>query len=157
MLTAKQKFTLVKLIEAVRERRAPEVDPDVFRHDFVARATGKLGLRCCGQEDYPVVYAAALAELGHEKRARAILARASENDRRVAMFILKRDSEERGLGIQYADAIARRQFRCGLADCSVSQLWCLIFTVRSRRKPFFTASGASQIARHNAVAIQANS
>ena len=60
---------------------------------------------------------------------------------RVALVKLEQSCAERGLKMDYPAAIARRQFKKSLQDCSAMQLWCLIFTVRNRRKAAPKAEG----------------
>lgn len=54
---------------------------------------------------------------------------------RIAMNTLERECASRGLRMDYPAAICRKQFKCSLQDCTAKQLWCLVFTVRKRRKP----------------------
>jgi hypothetical protein len=61
--------------------------------------------------------------------------REGTEDKRIARHKLEEACEERGLQLSYPAAICRRQFKRSLDDASAKQLWCLVFTVRNRRKP----------------------
>lgn len=105
---------------------------DQFRHAQVARATGKLGLRCCTQLDYKAVEAVFLDLLGESDRAFESAVQAQTEPRRQAEAVLWRNLQHYGLRPEYAEAICRRQFKCGVLEASTGQLWKLIYTVRNR-------------------------
>lgn len=60
--------------------------------------------------------------------------REGTEDKRIAMAKLAEACQERGLEMSYPAAICRRQFKRSLEDASAKQTWCLVFTVRNRRK-----------------------
>lgn len=69
----------------------PSAQREAFRHAHVAIATGKLGLRCCSQDDYKRVEAHFLDLLGETGKALNAHLRAETNSRRqVAWKIRKR-------------------------------------------------------------------
>src|SRR5690242_7627915 len=136
-LSNRQKAYLAQLINEAYRKVVGEVGPDVasiedWRHEQVAAACGKLGLRCCGQTDYKRVEAHFLALLGEHGRAMRAHVDAETEPRRQAEAVLVRECERFGLRLGYAEAIARRQFGYGLYDCTEKQLWNLVFTVRNR-------------------------
>lgn len=59
-------------------------------------------------------------------------ARAATDGGRRALYVLRRELASAGLAEEYAAAICRRQYRCGLAEASERQIWRLVFTVRNR-------------------------
>jgi hypothetical protein len=62
--------------------------------------------------------------------------RESTEAERIAFATLQRECAERELPLDYPAAIARKQFKgAALKDLNAKQLWCLVFTVRNRRKP----------------------
>lgn len=110
-----------------------------FRHDQVALACGKLGLRCCSQDDYKIVEAHFLNLLGETGRAMNALVRSQDNPRRIARYKLDQALREAQLETGYAEKICRAQFKCGVNEATEKQLWCLMFTVKNRgRKVTFS-------------------
>lgn len=104
-----------------------------YRHDQVAAACGKFGLRCCSQDDYKLVEGHFLEALGHHGAAFNAFTRAATNDLRVAQYKLREACKQAGLSINYANAICRNQNR-GLTidDVTAQTIWRLIYTIRSR-------------------------
>lgn len=103
-----------------------------FRHDQVVKACGKIGLRCCSQEDYKLVEAHFLNLCGETGKALNAHVRAVTEPRRQAEAVLNRELVAGGFNLSYAAAICQRQFRCTLADATEKQLWNLVYTVRNR-------------------------
>lgn len=103
-----------------------------FRHDEVAKACGKIGLRCCSQQDYKRVEAHFLNLLGEPGRAFNAHVRAETEAVRQAEAVLRRECQRFGFDLSYPAAICARQFRVTLADASEKQLWNLVYTVRNR-------------------------
>jgi hypothetical protein len=134
-LTNSQKRYLSQLARRAW-RQSPDADPQdeaTYRHTQVAQAAGKLGLRCCGQDDYNRVKAHFLHLLGEDGAALNAHVRAETEPRRLAEFKLLQACEEFGLHLSYADAICRRQNRgLGLGDVGPKTLWHLMFTIRNR-------------------------
>jgi hypothetical protein len=139
-LTNHQKAYLAQL--AARAHRAwiaqdpptrSAITAEEFRHHQVASATGKLGLRCCSQDDYKTAEAHFLNLLGHTGEALNAHLRAATETRRVARYKLDQACAEFGLSINYANAICRRQHR-GLTidDITERQIWQLVYTIRNR-------------------------
>ena len=117
-----------RLHAELRESEAREQ----FRHDQVASACGKHGLRCCSQDDYKRVEAHFLDLLGETARAFDAHLRAETEPRRQAEAVLVRECARFGLALGYAAAICSRQFRCDLADATTQQVWNLVYTIRNR-------------------------
>lgn len=108
---------------------------DVWRHQQVAAACGKMGLRCCGQDDFNLVEAHFLHLLGEDGRALQSLVAHQAQPRSTAEAVLWRELQKAGdVGItrDYLAAICKRQFGCSLLDASERQLWNLVYTVRNR-------------------------
>jgi hypothetical protein len=104
-----------------------------WRHQEVAKACGKLGLRCCSQADYKRVEAHVLDLLGEAGKAFNAHVRAETNERRIAEWKLVQTCKEFGFHLAYAEAICRRQHNgLGLDDVDEKALWNLMFTVRNR-------------------------
>jgi hypothetical protein len=136
-LSNKQKAYLAQLINQAYAKVIGKAGPDVasiedWRHEQVAAACGKLGLRCCDQHDYKRVEAHFLEMLGEHSRAFRAHVAAETEPRRQAEAVLTRECERFGFRLAYVEAIARRQFKCGLFDCTEKQIWNLVYTVRNR-------------------------
>jgi len=108
---------------------------EAWRHVEQGKACGVQSLCACTQADYGRLVAHFQALCGHAAAATRTLVRDADNDRRIARYKLDQALQERGLREEYAAAICRRQYRCGLDEATAKQLWRLVFTVRSRRKP----------------------
>jgi hypothetical protein len=134
-LTTNQKRYLAQLSRRAW-RQSPDADAEdevTFRHNQTALATGKLGLRCCGQDDYKRVEAHFLHLLGQDGEAFNALIRAHTEPRRQAEYKLKQACQEFNFPLSYADAICRRQNRgLGIDDVGATNLWHLVFTIRNR-------------------------
>lgn len=141
-LTNGQKAYLAQLASRARNFRAAVArgqgtpidgrSEEAFRHEEVAAACGKLGLRCASQDDYAAIKGHFLELLGQHQRAFEAEVRSATESRRQAEAVLVRECEAFGLHLAYAEAICQRQFRCGLWDASEKQIWCLVYTVRNR-------------------------
>jgi hypothetical protein len=105
---------------------------DDFRRQQVARACGKLGLRCCSQDDYGAVKGHFLDLLGEADKAFQAVHHGEGNARRVAEFKLVQALEAAGLDIGYVAKICWHMFKCPLDDASAEQIWKLTFTVKNR-------------------------
>jgi len=145
-LTRSQKAYLAQLSERAFNRSAaiargrgesPATDTrtrDTWRHQQVAQACGKLGLRCCSQDDYKLVEGHFLEALGDHAQAFEAFTRAATNDRRVAEYKLREACKEAGLSLNYANAICRNQNRgANLDQVDARVLWRLVYTIRNRR------------------------
>ncbi len=112
-----------------------------WRHWQQGLACGKQSLCACTSEgDYLRLRAHFLALGGDQMAATRALVRHASEPARIAFFKLREAIAERGLREEYAAAICRRQFRCSLAEASERQLWCLVYTVRNRRKAAMSAA-----------------
>lgn len=128
---------------------------ETWRHQQVAAACGKLGLRCCSQDDYKLVEAHFLHLLGEDGRAMAALVRHQAQPRSTAEAVLWRELQQAadvGITREYVAAICRRQFGCSLLDASENHLWHLVYTVRNRaaEKRRKRTANARQQSRGNA-------
>lgn len=138
MLTNRQKFILSDLARQAHARALAAsglpaddfMDEKDFRHEEVARACGKLGLRCCTQMDYAAVEAHFLALLGREAEAQQARLRAGTEARRQAAAVLERELARFGFHRGYAEAIARSKFKRQISECSEKQTWVLVYDIR---------------------------
>ena len=97
---------------------------------------GKQSLLDCTSEcDYLRLCAHFLRIAREYDAANSAQLRAGTESRRIAEHKLREALRERGLAEEYAASICRRQFRCALREANANQLWCLVFTIRNRRKP----------------------
>lgn len=104
-----------------------------YRHDQVVAACGKIGLRCCSQDDYKLVEAHFLALVGEHGRAFNSFVRATTESRRVAEHKIIEACNEFGFKLSYADSICRQQNNgLGLDDVTEKKLWQIFYTVRNR-------------------------
>ena len=140
MLTNKQKFILsdlsrqawAKALAASGQHEDDFLSADDFRHQEVARAVGKHGLRCCGQMDYKAIEGHFYTLLGAVPAAFNAHVRSATEPRRQAEAVLHENLQKFGLPTSYAEAICRRQYKCSLVEASIQQLWRLIYTIRNR-------------------------
>lgn len=108
---------------------------EAWRKAEQAKAVGIHSLCAMTQAHYGRVLAHFQKLAGHEAAAQRTTVRDADNERRIARYKLAEALRERGLAEAYAAAICRTQFRCTLDEASAKQVWKLVFTVRSRRKP----------------------
>ncbi len=139
VLTRVQKARLCVLsrqaFEAVNHRApANTAEADQFRHEQVTRAVGADGLRLCRQDDYKALEAFFLDLAGESGQALTAHMEHATEPARVALETLRAECEERGISLNYAEAICRKQYKCELADADANQLWRLTFTVKNRRR-----------------------
>lgn len=140
MLSRRQKLNLVLLARRAWDASAKGIGAignssaafDEWRHQEVTRACGKVGLRCCENDDYPRVKAHFLHLLGEDGAAMEWHLRAATEPRRQAEAVLWRELRAAGLQPAYVEAICRTQFKCGVIEAGVKQLWSLVYTVRNR-------------------------
>jgi len=127
-----------------RGEKLADLNEVAFRHQHVAQACGKLGLRCCSQDDYGAVKAHFLDLLGEHTAAFTAVHHGEGNARRVAEYKLIEACKITGLGLPYAARICANQFKCELDDATEKQLWCLTFTIKNRgRKVTFAKEVAA--------------
>lgn len=103
-----------------------------WRHEHVAKACGKVGLRCCTQLDFRAVRSHFNDLLGNTRAAFNDALAAETEPLRQAQAVLVRELKAAGLRIDYALAICRNQFKCALDDANAKQVWSLVYTVRNR-------------------------
>lgn len=104
-----------------------------FRHDQVVKACGKIGLRCCSQDDYLRVKAHFLDLLGESGAAMNAHVRAEAEGLRVVTHKIHAACREFGLNLSYANTICRqRTHGLNLDQATEKQLWTVFYTVRNR-------------------------
>jgi hypothetical protein len=121
--------------EAINAGQSRTACFEAWRHVEQGKACGIQSLCASTQAHYGRLVAHFQALGGNTAAATRTLVRDADNDRRIARYKLDQALQERGLRPDYAAAICRRQYRCGLEDANAKQLWRLVFTVRNRRKP----------------------
>lgn len=143
-LTSYQKQRLARLCErafnrqaALARGRGEAVATDwrsraAWRHQEVAAACGKEGLRCCDQGDYKVVEARFLELLGESGQAMEAEYRGASEAQRQVEWVICRACEKWGLPLNYVNAICRTQFGCDLTEATLHQLKALLATVNNR-------------------------
>ena len=115
-----------------RGEKLADLNEVAFRHQHVAQACGKLGLRCCSQDDYGAVKGHFLNLLGEAGKAFEAIHHGEGNARRVAEFKVVQACEQSGVAVAYAARICASMFKCSLEDASADQLWKLMFTIKNR-------------------------
>lgn len=108
-----------------------------WRHEQVAKACGKAGLRCCDQMDYQIVRGHLLDLLGESGTAFNALVRGDRDNQERLQFraLIYQNIEKNkdiGMTVGYAYAICRNQFKCHFNEASTQQLKNLLFTIRNR-------------------------
>jgi hypothetical protein len=103
-----------------------------WRHEEVAKACGKLGLRCCSQDDYGYVKAHFLGLLGEEGMAVRAAVKQATNELRVVQWKIVNKCKEYGIPLSTAEGICRRMTRGkGLQEVEeVATLWNVFFKLR---------------------------
>jgi hypothetical protein len=108
-------------------------DEGAWRHAQVALSCGKLGLRCCSQDDYRIIEGHFLELLGQHGAAFNAQMHASTEKKRVAQFKVMEACKRFGLSIGYAAHIAKNQNNgSALEDLSERALWNLVYTINNR-------------------------
>jgi hypothetical protein len=120
--------------EAINSGQSRTACFEAWRHVEQGKACGVQSLCACTQAHYGRLVAHFQALGGNAAAATRTLVRDADNDRRIARYKLDQALQERGLREEYAAAICRRQYRCGLDEANTKQLWRLVFTIRNRRK-----------------------
>ena len=121
---------------------------DTWRHDQVAACTGKMGLRCCSQDDYSTVAAHFEQLLGNTGTALRHHMDAATNTRRQIEHKIIQQAEAMGRSLNYADAICRRMTRgASLLEATEKQLWNVFFALRyeQQRRAKSEASAKSEV------------
>ena len=150
-LTNEQKYKLSKMAaEAMILEKAKALgrgeewpwarDGDAWRRAEVAKACGKMGLRCCSQDDFGAVKGHFLNLKGETGRAFKALVHGDPvaNERRQLEHNILRHCAALGKDITYANSICRRQNKRDLLDATNAQLMkvfiALEVAVRKRGK-----------------------
>lgn len=137
-LTRKQKTHLAilakeaydKAFDAALERGvAMSRDAEEWRHGEVAKACGKAGLRCCGQDDYKLVEGHFLNLLGRPGAALNAFVRAQSEPKRQAEAVLLQKLAKWGFARAYVEKICRDRFKCSVSEASAKQIWFLCYDV----------------------------
>jgi hypothetical protein len=134
-LSRNQKAELSMLARSAWEKFQRPGDEHQWRHEQAAKACGKR-ISQASQRDYLPIRAHFRDLLGQSDRAFRDLMAVDTEPQRIAMAKLRHECTARKLPLDYPAAICRKQFRCSLAQATAKQLWCLIFTIRNRRKVF---------------------
>jgi len=154
-LSKNQKRYLSELSRRAWSKAGPELDgisEADFRHQEVAAACGKLGLRCADQNDYKLIEGHLLEKLGRHGAAFNAQVRAATEPRRLVEHKILQACQEFGFGLGYADAICRAQNHgAGLDNVEEKRLWFVFITIRNR------GNGRKKAARAAANVAQASS
>lgn len=133
-LTRFQKMLLAKAARrAWQASGSPPPGEAAWRHEQALRTVG-VRISQARQTDYIPLRATFLDAQKRHAQAFNILVADPQNKIRIARYHLEKSCTERGLSLSYPKSICRRQFKCGLDDATARQLWCLVFTIRNRRK-----------------------
>lgn len=109
------------------------VAQEKFRHAEVAKACGKLGLRCCSQDDYKLVEAHFQELLGHHGQAFNAQVKAATETRRVVEHKIVEACREFGFALSYANKICTAQNHgATLEEVDEKKLWHIFYTIRNR-------------------------
>lgn len=107
---------------------------EAWRRTEQEKAGAPRSLRAATQAHYGRLMAHFQALAGRAALAARTRAHDADNARRIARYKLDQALRERGLGLGYAEAICRMQYKGPLDQASAAQLWRLVYTVRSRRR-----------------------
>ena len=152
-LSAKQKSVLCQIARRafahlLAAGKIAGVDFDPWRRDEVERATGRHGLRECGDPHYRPLAAHFESLAGEDGRALNHLLAANTDARRKMEVVLLRALEGAGLGLPYAEKISRDRLKHGLLETTDAELRAILITVKtriqSRRRPSANAPAAPQ-------------
>lgn len=104
-----------------------------YRHEQVAKACGKLGLRCADQHDYKLIEGHFLELLGQHGAAFNAQLKAHTETRRQVEHKITAACAEFGFSLSYAHKICCAQNKGrGLEEVEEKQLWQIFFTIRNR-------------------------
>jgi len=132
-LTRHQKTKLVLLSEsAARKAGVPRGEVDAWRREEAIRACG-LRISEATQAHWGDLLAHFQMLNGQVGRALDTAMRVQDNPHRIAMHKLAAELAKDGHDVSYAEAICSRKCKCPLRDASASQVWGIIFDLRSRR------------------------
>ena len=106
---------------------------DEWRKAEVAKACGKLGLRCCGQADYNKVRAHFHRKLGHTGAANHAMQRSASDGRRTVEYKIGVVLRQLNAGISYANGACRKiNHGISLEEASEKQLWKVFFALNKQ-------------------------
>lgn len=108
-------------------------EEEQWRHEQVAIAAGKLGLRCCSQDDYGAVKAHFLTLNGEEGKALKadFYGRVEMNRKRVVDYKIDAELKALGKSRESANGISRRMFRGkDLDEVGEKQAWKVFYALR---------------------------
>ena len=112
-----------------------------FRHAEVAKATGKLGLRCCSQDDYASIKAHFLNLLNEPGKAFTAHVAGANNDHRVwehKLWKVTQEAEALGWSRHYWTPIFRAKFKTTVLEADTATLRKMFYEItnriRARRK-----------------------
>ena len=147
MLSKLQKSTLAREFDCAFNRAAALArgrgeQPDTstaartqYRHEQVAIATGKVGLRCCDNSDYSDCMARAKHLLGEDGQAMNHLIHGQSNRSRQFEFLIQKELDRLGLPLSYAAGICRRMFHgLNLLEASQDQLFKILCALRYQKR-----------------------
>ena len=117
--------------------RTGEDDFETFRKDEAIKACGRR-ISEARNSHFSALKSHFLNLAGEAGRAFDSAMREATNDQRIALNKLAEECAARGLDLKYPAAIAWNQFKLPLDKCSAKQLWCLVFTIRNRKKALAT-------------------
>ncbi len=140
VILAKQAWTSLRLV------RDDVPDFETWRH-AEARAVCKRRISEALVKHFSALKRHFASIAGDSGKAFNSAMREGSEDKRIAMAKLTEACQERGLEMSYPAAICRRQFKRSLEDASAKQTWCLVFTVRNRRKAGDAAPQAKTAAK----------
>ena len=103
-----------------------------WRREQQRQRFGLESLTAATQDQYADLKAHFEAMAGKADRAFKTALRGEGNKRRVAWWNFMKAVKESGLGMAYAAAICRTQYRRSLDDATEQQLWNLVYTLRNR-------------------------
>ena len=114
---------------------------DAFRHEQVALACGKPGLRCCSQSDFADVKAHYEDLLGEPGKAMATLVRGADNERRIwehKLWRVTQEAEGLGWSRHYWTPLFRSKFKTTVLEADAATLRKMFYEInhrlRARRK-----------------------
>lgn len=105
---------------------------NVWRHEHVALACGKAGLRCCTQLDYKLVEAHFLELLGETGKAMNALVQAQSEPKRQAEARLIHACKTNGFKLSYAETLCQSIHKVSLGDAPTAVIWKVIYTINNR-------------------------
>lgn len=137
MLNNAQKASLARLAREAFAKRPQAVGGaddgislDDWRRREVGKACGKMGLRCCGQEDFNLVKGHFLNLLGQPGAALRSCVRAADEPLRKAHHVLLWTMQRYGYERSYAEKICRDKYKCTVGEASANQVWTLVYDVQ---------------------------